>query len=586
MRCPKCDKNISIWIEFCPKCGSKVPLEKRKKAKLHHFLNVGLVFFLLAVFSVTMYFQLARGLDRTVAGIIYTFVFLAFGLTILVHILLWWLRILKRNRAVGIALPVVLVLSAGIFAGAVVLELKARAFDSALRQIQGNMVEASVARIMADSIAAGAPIPGSSVMRAKAAAQMVDNRLQFLVVPDELEPYRKSVQDWVKAMVKSFDTSQESWKDVPPVPADFTLAVSRRRTESLFRDSLDDLEELRSFGDSAIGRKDRVTFMYIAAKLLTQAHWLKNLGSFKDTGFLSVLPSFATPALAASAPPAVGPSKRICIGRGGTQVENVPSGQYCIEDAVSLVHEIQATAIQLAAGNPKAPDKWNQGWHQMEDIGAIAYGTPDRPNATAPATQVFIDACHAKGGVVGGTGGVKTGLPTTESGWSCEFKIKDPDRVSDIPCWDLLTYSGGRYMGGNNGCEQLNLMPQLDAAALQRGGAQTGVNADYAFGTGTITCSGDFSQTIDLPSGVVSIRNGIVQTTAGPIPLNGNSAVYPVSSGQQVGEDGFASINELDTFTFTEDTYTATYAGTITVTQAGRTKISSCFGSAGGGRIR
>lgn len=76
----------------------------------------------------------------------------------------------------------------------------------------------------------------------------------------------------------------------------------------------------------------------------------------------------------------------------------------------------------------------------------------------SPRLQIFYNQCQARGGIVGGAGTVKARLPTTESGYTCVYKFNSPN-WGENPCWDFLTYSGGRYLGGNTGCPEWNLTP-------------------------------------------------------------------------------------------------------------------------------
>ena len=168
--------------------------------------------------------------------------------------------------------------------------------------------------------------------------------------------------------------------------------------------------------------------------------------------------------------------RKICIGRGGTSNgTGEPTNVYCVEDVLQSTNGIDASAIQLAEGNTNAKTDWDNGWHNLEGMGVISQGEPTTTSGHTPEVQVFYDACTAKGGIVGGAGIPKTRLPTTEFGYTCEYKTKN--NGSDIPCWDFLTYSGGKYMGGNPGCEEQNLLPNVaeeQAKALTSGGKWDG----------------------------------------------------------------------------------------------------------------
>lgn len=81
----------------------------------------------------------------------------------------------------------------------------------------------------------------------------------------------------------------------------------------------------------------------------------------------------------------------------------------------------------------------------------VTQGDPDEYEVPADV-QAFYNECKTKGGVIQGSGGVKADLPTTEEGYTCWYQNRD--------CWDFLTYSRERYMGGNPGCPTQGLQPQ------------------------------------------------------------------------------------------------------------------------------
>ena len=82
----------------------------------------------------------------------------------------------------------------------------------------------------------------------------------------------------------------------------------------------------------------------------------------------------------------------------------------------------------------------------------ITTGEPDEYVVTEDVQQ-FFDECTGKGGIITGKGGVKERLPTTEEGYTCWYQDRD--------CWDFLTYSKERFMGGNPGCPEANLVDKV-----------------------------------------------------------------------------------------------------------------------------
>lgn len=280
-------------------------------------------------------------------------------------------------------------------------------------------------------------------------------------------------------------------------------------------------------------------------------------------------------------------SRKICIGRGGTDYRvngQSPTDVYCVEDVLQSVFEIEASAVGFAKDDKGAKENWEGSWHNLEGMGVISQGNPDSGSSHSPKVQAFYDACQARGGIVGGAGTVKTGLPTTEAGYTCEYKNNNNQ------CWDYLTYSGGRYMGGNTGCPQQNLVPQqmdqerLKDEANKLGGRWDGV---YAVGGGSVVCSGDFGLSIPIPAATAPVINSVLTTTQGPISINGNTAIWSTTVTTQQGE-ATVTVYEIDSFRFFQSGNTvgvsASYNGTMTAVQEDKVSRSVCSGSVGGAR--
>lgn len=168
-----------------------------------------------------------------------------------------------------------------------------------------------------------------------------------------------------------------------------------------------------------------------------------------------------------------GTDRSVCPGRGSCR----PTAY---EPAVEKTY---GPAVNFAEGKNSAADEWTNGWKDFNSLipagetGAppswptieggqaveagnrgLTIGTDVLTPKLSPRLQIFYNQCQARGGIVGGAGVVKTRLPTTESGYTCEYKYTSPN-WGENPCWDFLTYSGGRYLGGNTGCPEWNLMP-------------------------------------------------------------------------------------------------------------------------------
>jgi len=182
------------------------------------------------------------------------------------------------------------------------------------------------------------------------------------------------------------------------------------------------------------------------------------------------------------------PARKICIGTGKTGYgkvgpDNPPTNVYCVEEVTQSVNEVETLAVGIAQGDKMAYSEWDGKWHNLEGLGVISVGEPSS-SGNSPAVQKFYDDCAAEGGTVGGAGLAKSRLPTTESGYTCNYKI-DNGHGGATDCWALLTYSGGRYAGGNDGCMEKNLLPNT---AAEQAKEKTGGKWDGHY-AGSLTAS-------------------------------------------------------------------------------------------------
>jgi hypothetical protein len=135
------------------------------------------------------------------------------------------------------------------------------------------------------------------------------------------------------------------------------------------------------------------------------------------------------------------------------------------------------TAHRYSVGDPAAATDWNNAWKDMLNTISIDNGynisgagasNGANQNYVSPMQQAFTDECTAKGGTVG-SGGVKDRLPTTLSGgWNCNYPH------GGQTCWDYLTTSGTRFMGGNSSCPEMNLLPKITPNTNNNGGGGGG----------------------------------------------------------------------------------------------------------------
>jgi len=337
----------------------------------------------------------------------------------------------------------------------------------ALPVIQDSLSEVAAAKLMGDSIMTGGVVPsGIWMSKIKQIASDSSENLTRIYSPALLTDYKKSAISWIST-ISDAAANTSIWKDLPEQPTDFDLSLNDTKAKEYLETSVKKLSELKNYGDAAIKRQDRKTMYYIAAKILVQEHWLNGIIYSTNPGFLgsnrTVLNVYAAPART------IRPSVRHC---DPGPCHNTTPRKICISystysscgsEILASADEIYKAAIAYSKGSYKAEDTWSSSWNDapplvpnisagqpIDTTGGVTQGEANQGQAVP---QFFVDDCRAKGGIVGGTGGVKTRLPTTESGYNCDYKN------GSTSCWDLLTYSGGRYMGGDNGCPEQNLLP-------------------------------------------------------------------------------------------------------------------------------
>lgn len=313
-------------------------------------------------------------------------------------------------------------------------------FSDSINLIQDNLTELEAAKISGDSTMAKKKIDTAAMTKIRIISQMVAERLAPISVPETLTDYKQAVVDRGNEIAKAAEDTK-TWKDLPAQPKNFQPELSSGNTKELFEASTKKISEIKEFGDTAIQRNDKDAMRYIAAKLSVQDHLLNQISD-----------------------------SAICIGAGGTSTGPTTEGDqkgnvWCVEEAIQSVNEISASAVDFVNGGGSAKDSWNNSWDNAQNIlgTGITFGEPDTTAEHSPSVQAFYDDCAAKGGIVGGAGTVKTGLPTTEFGYTCEYKYRSLTH-GEQPCWDYLTYSGGRYMGGNTGCPVENVLPPIEEA--------------------------------------------------------------------------------------------------------------------------
>jgi hypothetical protein len=125
-----------------------------------------------------------------------------------------------------------------------------------------------------------------------------------------------------------------------------------------------------------------------------------------------------------------------------------------------------------------------------QNLGGPGVGGYGQENLAPPA---FAAKCKAEGGVIGNPvyDRTKSRVPTSEGGWTC--------RTQGNRCFDLLTYSGGEYRGGESACPEQGLRPAplipaggggkpVPTKAPSRGPAASTWDGTWTSAPSTVTC--------------------------------------------------------------------------------------------------
>lgn len=258
----------------------------------------------------------------------------------------------------------------------------------------------------------------------------------------KIEGYYFSALSWVLDIYGGASV-QETWTNIGAQPPEFTISLNGGDFGSAIEKSFDSIMKLKEFSELAVLNNDKEAMRSVEARLLVQMHWLENLAYSEESGFWAdgIFPIAH----------AVGPRTfRTC--NGFLPCTKLPQN-------LKLIQGVWHSTHSYTVGEPSetsTTDAWTNLEAGVAEAGIPLGGAglqvgPDNTTKLSPKLEQFYADCKGKGGIVGGTGGVMTRLPTTEGGSDCWSE--------NGKCWDRLTYSGARYKGGGPGCEEQGLVP-------------------------------------------------------------------------------------------------------------------------------
>jgi hypothetical protein len=446
MRCKKCKRWLPFLTRYCSKCGQQVAFETRLKSEWLYFLmlSLTLVGMLYASYVIGHRDYSAQTFMATAVAagglglvlVIAIVVVFCFAFVDLVR-LAW-----RSPKFIPLPLAVLALVAGGGYAIFVLTAYSS--VSGILPLVQDNLAEAAAAKLMGDKLARSKTVPaGYSWEKVQASSERVAQVVANLPVPDKLDEYQKSVVAWAAKMADE-SKDKKDWTAITDEPSDFELALNQRSAAELFNQSLERIAALKEFGDTAIKQKDMQAVRYIAARLMVQKHWLRNLVRSRDPGWFAS--GLVEPALAAE-------ERRICVaGKTGKEV--------CAASFLGHVELIHQAALDVLDGRDKAEVAWQEVWDKAAQDGGLALPEPTEAAAKySPTVQAFIDGCYERGGELGEKLETRDQLPMDENGRVCTYQ------KAAGKCWDYLTNSGGRYGGGESGCPKQGIIPEAVAKA-------------------------------------------------------------------------------------------------------------------------
>lgn len=507
MSCPHCGKEVSGKSKFCPECGKA--LGKKSPPLMIQIICWVLLLFVPPIIITKLVSQNFYSDDTqslTIFALVYYF-------SIIIPIALWSRFIQKfpqkKNLIHVTFLSIMLLIVASVVFSQSQLDYM-RSMNR-LPIIQNYLVEATAAKLMGNSIMSGHSVKGVTFADIANTATISAQNLETvdrLSLARKLDDYDNVGITWIHEIADAAKNTY-TWKKLSDQPADFKLALNDAVAKEWFKASVQNIQILKEFGDTAIKNKDKTTMLYIAAKLLVQEHWLSGIVHSQKASLLSfnlvsqVMARACAPGEPSFRPEDCDPGTGTCTPECTVEQPVIPTqppvqqpvqqnppaqnveenqpteeptptptseynytsetrdvcigttnGSYCAQAAIQSVNEIAASAIGFVEDQLNAETAWDDAWHNLETTAGISQGEPTTSTAEhSPTVQAFYDSCTAKGSFVGGANQDKGRLPTTESGYHCNYK----QGVNN--CWDFLTYSGERFMGGDVGCKQMNLVP-------------------------------------------------------------------------------------------------------------------------------
>ena len=350
-----------------------------------------------------------------------------------------------------VAFPIIVTIFILSIAASIVSDAKVQAYDT----FQDSFADVLTAKYLGDDIVAGKTSTDFKIV--KEMTQKAVDTMALSKLSGANQSYSDAVVDWAGKINKAA-ASKNSWKNLPDVPT-VKIATNGPDVDTYYEESLNRVATNKDFGDWAVAKGDKDAMRQIAGQIEAEAAWQSML----TDSVVTYDPGLVDTAYAKSS---TGIGVTASFRSGGCR-----GIKACHSKTAPIIRNLSSAARNYSAGDGDARTAWNDGWVQMTNVidiagnnyvvmsGVVKFGPPDTTKPS-PMEQAFADQCTAKGGTIGGTGGVYDRLPTTNtSGWACHY----PSGSSQ--CWDILTYAGRNLMGGDAACPEKNLQPKASEPA-------------------------------------------------------------------------------------------------------------------------
>lgn len=439
-------------------------------------------------------------------------------------------------------------------------------FDRSLNAIEESAAVAFSIQSDIDAILAGKTLPSDARVSLIATAYAAEGDSERLLdlgnrsqkqwsiikgknVPPALVGFRSAIEGWLfdmwQAAEKMGATRSETerrsiWRAVPDEPPPFSMDLPEDEIIRIMETKIKEIIHLKEAGDAAIETNNRQGMLQVAAALRVQKYYL-DYHLFQKKG--------------------------VC-----------PQVGLCYPELTRTLLPFTIAAGGYAYGEPDAAARWTKTWQANElVIGAggspiagtdvltgtgITIGAPDTFKFGRSA-KAFFDLCTDKGGILGGTGGIKEGLPTTEAGYTCWHD-------TNKQCWDFLTYSGDFFEGGGSQC--INIPVVTASPTPVPTVAPTPPPAPVSV-TGTGTFRGGSFGSVRLnfnPGG--GLLSGTANAPGGTVIINGSVN----ASGHLTG-----GLSGTLSETFSGQTFSCSVTGTMSGDITGRSASGDYSGSCG-----